>query len=131
MNVEARLMAPVDGTVWEVLTAPGEQVTAGQPLFSLLNCSDAIVTATVSEAVYNTLSVGMPATFTYRQGGAALAGKVVQLSGVASASSHFAIMPSALTKESYRVAISVSKLASDGSCPVGRTGRVVFEPAAS
>lgn len=131
MNVQARLMAPVDGTVWEVLTAPGEQVTAGQPLFSLLNCSDAIVTATVSEAVYNTLSVGMPATFTYRQGGAALAGKVVQLSGVASASSHFAIMPSALTKESYRVAISVSKLASDGSCPVGRTGRVVFEPAAS
>ena len=131
MNVQARLTAPVDGTVWEVLAAPGEQVTAGQPLFSLLNCSDAIVTATVSEAVYDTLSVGMPATFTYRQGGAALAGKVVQLSGVASASSHFAITPSTLTKESYRVAISVSKLTSDGSCPVGRTGRVVFEPAAS
>lgn len=131
MNDQARLTAPVDGTVWEVLTAPGEQVTAGQPLFSLLNCSDAIVTAIVSEAVYNTLSVGMPATFTYRGGGAALAGKVVQLSGVASASSHFAITPSALTKESYRVAISVSKLAPDGSCPVGRTGRVVFEPSAS
>jgi multidrug resistance efflux pump len=131
MKSEARLDAPVKGRIWEVLTAPGEQVTAGQPLFSLLDCSEAIVTATVSEAVYNSLSVGAPATFTYREGGAPLAGNVVQLSGVASASSHFAIAPSALTGESYRVAVAVNGLDSDGSCPVGRTGRVVFDPQGS
>ena len=124
---EAPLASPVGGQIWEVLTAGGEQVAAGQELFSLLNCSDAIVTATVSEAVYNSLSVGMRATFTYREGGAAMAGKVVQLSGVASASSNFAITPSALTKESYRVAVSVDGLQGSGSCPVGRTGRVVFQ----
>jgi hypothetical protein len=33
-----------------------------------------------------------------------LPGKIVQLSGLAPASSNFAITPSALTKESYRVA---------------------------
>jgi multidrug resistance efflux pump len=128
MKSEARLVAPVTGRVWEVLTAAGEQVTAGQPLFSLLTCSDAIVTATVSEAVYNSLSVGTLATFTYREGGAPLTGKVVQLSGVASASSHFAIAPSTLTGGSYHVAIAVNGIGADGSCPVGRTGRVVFEP---
>ncbi|MDX8481524.1 HlyD family efflux transporter periplasmic adaptor subunit [Mesorhizobium sp. VK24D] len=128
---EARLTAPVGGRFWEVLTAPGEQVVAGQPLFSLLNCSEAIVTATVSEAVYNSLSIGMPASFTYREGGASLAGRVVQLSGIASASSNFAIAPSALTKEPYRVAISIKGLDARGSCPVGRTGRVVFGSAAS
>ena len=124
---EAPLASPVGGQIWEVLTASGEQVAAGQELFSLLNCSDAIVTATVSEAVYNSLSVGMRANFTYREGGAAMAGKVVQLSGVASASSNFAITPSALTKEAYRVAVSVDGLQGGGSCPVGRTGRVVFQ----
>ena len=123
---EARLDAPVSGRVWEVLTAPGEQVAAGQPLFSLLDCSQAVVTASVSEAVYNSLSVGMPATFTYREGGAPLRGKVAQLSGVASASSNFAILPSALTKEPYRVTISLDGLSRDGSCEVGRTGRVIF-----
>ena len=124
---KAQLASPVSGQIWEVLTAAGEQVAAGQELFSLLNCSDAIVTATVSEAVYNSLSVGIRATFTYREGGAAMAGKVVQLSGVAAASSNFAITPSALTKESYRVAVSVDGLGHGGSCPVGRTGRVVFQ----
>jgi multidrug resistance efflux pump len=128
---EARLAAPVSGRVWEVLTAPGEQVASGQPLFSLLDCSQAVVTASVSEAVYNTLGVGMPASFSYREGGAPLRGKVAQLSGVASASSNFAILPSALTKEPYRVTISLDGLSRDGSCEVGRTGRVIFGAAAN
>lgn len=126
---KARLEAPVGGRVWEILTAPGEQVVAGQELVRLLNCSEALVTAVVSETVYNGLSLGMPATFAPSDGGAARPGKVVQLSGVASASSNFAIVPSALTKESYRVAVAVEGGSPDGSCAVGSTGRVVFRPA--
>ena len=121
----ASMPAPVSGRIWEILTAPGEQVAAGQHLVSVLDCSKLVVTAAVSEAVYNTLSVGQSATFTFREGGRALAGHVSQLSGMASAPSTFAILPSSLTKEAYRVAVTV-----DGSqlqnCPVGRTGRVVF-----
>lgn len=123
----AELDAPVGGRVWEVFTAPGEQVTAGQPLFSLLNCSQTLVTAAVSEAVYNTLSVGMPAEFHYREGGAPVAGHVVQLSGVAAASSNLAIMASALKKETYRVAVALDGAPGGKQCPIGRTGRVVFD----
>lgn len=122
----AELDAPVGGRVWEIFTAPGEQVTAGQPLFSLLNCSQTLVTAAVSEAVYNSLSVGMPAEFHYREGGAAIAGRVVQLSGVATASSNLAIMASALKKETYRVAVALDGTPGGNDCPIGRTGRVVF-----
>ena len=122
----ADLSAPVSGRVWEVLTAPGEQVAAGQALFSVLNCAQPLVTAAVSEAVYNSLSVGMPARFIFREGGEAMPGHVVQLSGVASASSNFAIVPSALTKESYRVAVSLDDAPNATACSVGRTGRVVF-----
>lgn len=126
---QADLSAPVGGRVWEILTAPGEQVVAGQPLFSLMNCSQAIVTAVVSEAVYNSLSLGMPAKFIFREGGENLSGHVAQLSGIASASSNFAIMPSALQKESYRVAVQVDNTSQD-NCLIGRTGRVVFGDAA-
>lgn len=124
---EAQLVAPVNGQLWEVLTAPGEQVVEGQDLARLLDCGKTVVTAAVSESVYNGLSLGMPASFTFTEGGAALAGRVVQLSGVSPASSNFAIMPSALTKESYRVAVAVEGVSQSGSCEVGRTGRVVFE----
>ncbi|MGD9805998.1 MAG: HlyD family secretion protein [Hyphomicrobiaceae bacterium] len=124
----AELASPVGGRIWEVFTTPGEEVTTGQPLVSVLDCSRLLVTAAVSEAVYNTLSVGMSARFTFREGGGPLDGTVVQLSGVAAAGSNFAILPTALTRESYRVSISIAGLPNSDTCPVGRTGRVVFGP---
>lgn len=127
----ANIAAPAGGRIWELLTAPGEQVVAGQPLVSVLDCSKLLVTAVVSETVYNTLSVGMPASFTFREGGAALAGQVVQLSGMAAAGSSLAIVPSALTRESYRVTVAADGLGGNGACPVGQTGRVVFGKIAS
>lgn len=123
----AEITAPVDSRVWEILTSPGEQVTRGQDLLRLLDCSDLIVTAAVSESVYNQLSLGTNAEFRFREGGPAWAGKVVQLTGVASAPANLAILPSALIKASYRVMVSVSDIASAGQCPVGRTGRVIFK----
>lgn len=127
----ATIAAPAGGQIWEILTSPGEQVVAGQPLVSVLDCSKLMVTAAVSESVYNTLSLGMPASFNFHEGGPAFAGRVVQLSGIAAAGSNFAIMPSALTKESYRATVAVDNLGGNGTCPVGRTGRVVFGKADS
>lgn len=121
----AAVVAPVGGRIWEVLTAPGERVAAGQPLASVLDCSKLSVTAAVSESVYNSLSVGQRAEFFFREGGAPLAGRVAQLSGVSSAASNFAILPSALTREAYRAVVTFDGAAPEG-CPVGRTGRVVF-----
>lgn len=123
----AALDAPVGGRIWEILTAPGEQVGADQPLLSLIDCSKLIVTAAVSESVYNFLSLGRSVKFLMDGSKVELPGTIVQLSGVAAAGSNFAINPSALTKEAYRVSISIDSKALGESCPVGRSGRVVFK----
>lgn len=128
---QAEIRAPVEGRIWEMLTAPGEQVIEGQDLARVLDCSEAIVTAAVSESVYNSLTVGRPASFSFSEGGASYSGKVVQLSGVATASSNFAILPSALTRESYRVAVALAGAPTSTSCAIGRTGRVVFQSPAT
>jgi multidrug resistance efflux pump len=122
----ASVVAPSKGSVWEVLTAPGEEVRQGQELARLLDCGSAVVTAAVSESVYNRLRVGQPARFRFREGGPELAGRVVHLTGVAAAPANFAIAPSALTREAYRVTVSVPYLAQIPTCELGRTGRVVF-----
>lgn len=122
----ADIVLPRRSRVWEVLTAQGEQVTRGQELIRLVDCSLPVVTAAVTETVYNSLSIGAPASFRYRQTGEELPGTVVQLTGVASASANLAIMPNALTKESYRVMVKVPGLANKANCAIGQTGRVIF-----
>lgn len=127
LNSEAAVLAPSSGTVWELLTAPGEQVQRGQDLMRLLDCTSALITAVVSETVYNGLKIGSAATFRLRNSDAAMPGRVVNLTGVASAAANYAIPPSSLRKEPYRVVVEVPSLANAGqSCNLGRTGQVVF-----
>jgi multidrug resistance efflux pump len=128
-DVEVAL--PVSGRVWEVLTAPGEHVARGQDLMRILDCSSAVVTANVSESVYNRLQVGSPVTFRPSTGGEDYPGTVVNLTGIAGAPANFAILPSTLTKEAYHVTVSAPKIAEGEECGVGRTGRVIFEKGAA
>jgi multidrug resistance efflux pump len=109
------------------MTAPGEDVRAGQPLLRLLDCSGAVVTANVTESVYNRLQLGSIAHFRPNDGGAELSGTIVNLTGSAGAAANLAISPDALSKEPYRVTVSIPDLndAAQG-CNVGRTGRVIF-----
>jgi multidrug resistance efflux pump len=123
----AELSAPVRGSVWEVMTAPGETVVRGQELVRLLDCSGVVVTATVGETAYNRLRVGDPATFRLRGEGRDHQGRIIGLTGVAAAPANLAILPSALAKEPYRVTVALPGLATPGQCDVGRTGRVTFE----
>jgi len=123
---KAVISAPVKARVWEVLASPGEQVNRGQDLVRLLSCGAALVTANVSENVYNRLHAGMPARFIPRGEGKGLTGTIVNLTGMAGASSNYAIDPSALHKEPYRVTVAVPQLAARDRCAVGRTGRVLF-----
>lgn len=127
-DVEVAL--PVSGRVWEVLTAPGEHVSRGQDLIRLLDCTSAVVTANVSESVYNRLQVGAPVIFRPSAGGEDYPGAVVNLTGAAGAPANFAILPSALVKEAYHVTVAVPKIIESGECSVGRTGRVIFEKGA-
>jgi multidrug resistance efflux pump len=123
---EATITAPSNGSVWEVLTAPGEDVRRGQELVRVLDCSSSLVTATVAESVYNRLRIGQPARFRFREGGRELEGHVVHLTGVAAAPANFAIAPSALIKEAYRVTVAIPELTQSPTCSFGRTGRVTF-----
>jgi multidrug resistance efflux pump len=130
MRSDVEVALPVSGRVWEVLTAPGEHVSRGQDLIRLLDCASAVVTANVSESVYNRLQVGSPATFRPSTGGEPYPGWVVNLTGIAGAPANFAIVPSTLAKEGYHVTVAVPEMAESGECSVGRTGRVTFEDGA-
>jgi len=123
----ADIAAPAKGSVWEILTAPGEQVHRGQDLMRALDCSGALVTAVVSEAVYDRLQVGSPARFRPRDGGEDLPGRVISLTGSSGSPANFAIEPAALQREAYHVTVSVPDLVTGQGCGVGRTGRVIFD----
>ncbi|MEY9358350.1 multidrug resistance efflux pump [Bradyrhizobium yuanmingense] len=122
---EANITTPVAGRVWEMMTSPGEDVQAGQPLLKVLDCSGAVITANVTENVYNRLQLGDHATFEPNDGGEPISGTVVNLTGAAGAPANLAINPDALSKEPYRVTVA-SRDAAARACTVGRTGRVVF-----
>ncbi|WP_234681878.1 HlyD family secretion protein [Bradyrhizobium monzae] len=122
---EANITTPVAGRVWEMMTSPGEDVQAGQPLLKVLDCSGAVITANVTESVYNRLQLGDRATFEPNDDGAPISGTVVNLTGAAGAPANLAINPDALSKEPYRVTVAPRDSASQ-ACTVGRTGRVVF-----
>jgi len=120
--------APVRGSVWEVMTAPGETVVRGQELVRLLDCTGLVVTATVGETAYNRLKIGDPARFRLRGESIDHQGRIIGLTGVATAPANLAIQPSALAKEPYRVTVALPDMAAAaGACNVGRTGRVTFE----
>lgn len=122
----AGLVAPVSGSIWEVMTAPGESVVRGQDLVRLLDCSGLVVTATVGEAAYNQLRVGQKASFRFRGESTDYKGQIVSLTGVATAPANLAIQPAALAKEPYRVTVALPAMPTNGRCSVGRTGRVTF-----
>ena len=67
------------------MTSPGEDVRAGQPLLRVLDCSGAVVTANVTESVYNRLQAGAKARFRPADGGPDLDGTVLNLTGAAGA----------------------------------------------
>lgn len=125
------IRSPVTGLLWEVLEADGVNVQRGDPLLRLLDCQAAMVTASVTERVYNSLAVGDAARF--RLGGtstiydatvARLAG-----SGAETIYRNLAVAPSQRHLERYDVALIVPQLAQQGveGCMIGRTGRVFFD----
>lgn len=125
-NSKAELLAPVASRVWEMLTAPGESVVRGQDLVRLLDCSGIVITAAVGESVYNSLHIGQSAVFRLRGEREPHAGQIVGLTGVSAAPSNFAIQPSALAKEPYRVTVKLTDPSQATDCKIGRTGRVIF-----
>jgi multidrug resistance efflux pump len=126
----AELSVQSPGIVWNFLASSGEHVNQGQDLVRFVDCSAVMVTASVSERVYSTLRVGMPAQFRLTGDDRVLQGTITRLggSGAAGLYSTLAIGPSPEHLTRFDVALSIPELANDPdlSCAVGRTGRVVF-----
>jgi len=123
----AELSSPTNAQVWEMLVSPGEEVRKGQDLLRLLDCSGAIVTATVRESVFNRLRLGDKAQFRLSGQPGRYDGTIVRMSGSAAPSDNLAIQQTGLSSGGYRIAVSVPDIAST-QCGVGRTGTVVFNP---
>lgn len=130
LRSDTSLAAPVSGRIWEMLTSDGEQVTQGQSLLRVLDCGGVLVTAAVSEAVYNALRLGQPATFHLRGESVERNGRVVGLSGLAAVAANLAIEHNALAREPYHATVEIPDLANGPDCHVGRTGKVTFDTAA-
>ena len=120
----ALLSLPVSGRVFEALVTRGERVAKGQELMRVLDCESAIVSANVEESVYNRLRVGEKASFKPADGGAAIVGEIVNLTGASAAPGVYAISPASLRKSPVYVSIALPQGQSD--CAVGRTGTVTF-----
>ena len=120
-----RLAAPIDGNLWTVQAASGEYVRKGQELFTVLDCSTVVVTASVSERDYNELRLGDPVRFRVSGSNREYSGTISKL-GLTSTGRSFAIAPE---ERRHQVAVQLTDLKDDDSdrCAVGRTGEVVFD----
>ncbi|MAQ38849.1 MULTISPECIES: HlyD family secretion protein [Thioclava] len=127
----SQVTSPANGIYWETQQADGVTVQRGDPIMSLVDCDVSLVTASVSEGVYNNLKVGDSATFKLAARDKIYDATIARLagSGAARVYQHLAIAPSQKHLERYDVTLLVPDLKSDADldCPVGRTGRVFFE----
>lgn len=121
----AALTAPIGGNLWTVQAAAGEYVRKGQELFTVLDCSTVVVTASVSERDYNELRLGDPVRFRIAGTDREYSGTIAKL-GLTSTGRSFAISPE---ERRHQVAVQLADLEQNGNdrCAVGRTGEVIFE----
>lgn len=129
---QAVLSAPANGRPWQVFVSDAEMVRKDQELLRFHTCANTVVTANVSESVYNTLNVGDRAHFRLKGQSRELPGHIQQLFGSSQAASNLAIEPRGLEKAPYHVVVLVPDLRDkQDNCAIGRTGRVVFLGAAT
>ena len=121
----AVLTAPIDGNLWTVQAAAGEYVRRGQDLFTVLDCSTVVITASTTERDYNELRVGDPVRFRVAGTNREYHGAITQL-GLTSTGRSWAISPE---ERRHKVAVRLQDMGSGSpdSCAVGRTGELVFD----
>ncbi|WP_271540139.1 HlyD family secretion protein [Bradyrhizobium sp. CCBAU 45321] len=139
----ATLNASVIGLVWDILVDDGQYARRGQDLVKIVDCSTLIVTAGVSESLYDRLSVGTAVQFRLFRDDRIFNGTITRFrddrifdgtitrlggSGAASLYTNLVVGPSAQHLQRFDVTVTVPDLAgeADVGCAIGRTGRVIF-----
>ena len=118
----ATLTAPVAGRLWNIHVASGEYVRKGQDLFSVLDCTTVVVTASVSERDYNELRLGEPVRFRVSGTDREYAGQIVKLGAAAG----FAI-PAVVGDHQVVARFPELAASTEDGCAVGRTGEITFD----
>lgn len=125
------LQANVSGLIWDYLAVSGEAVQRGQDLVTLVDCQSTIVTLSVTERVYNGITLGSSAQFRMNGSDQLLSGVVTRVagSGASTVYENLAIAPSERHLERFDVTLDVPALRQESElfCLIGRTGRVFFE----
>jgi multidrug resistance efflux pump len=131
----AEIRAPTPGIIWDFIVNDGEIVRKGQDLLRMVDCNSVIISASVSERLYNTLKLGDPAQFRLLSDSRVFPATITRLagSGAAGRYENLAVGPTKEHLKRYDVTLIVPSLAlePDVKCAVGRTGRVVFSSSAS
>lgn len=126
----ATLDATVDGIVWDFGVDDGEYARRGQDLVRLADCRTLIVTASVTESLYDRLTIGAPVQFRLFGDDRIFDGTIIRLggSGASALYVNLAVAPSQDHLERFDVTVSVPALSTqpDLDCAIGRTGRVIF-----
>lgn len=126
----AAINARVLGVAWDFLVDDGEFARRGQDLVKVVDCNSLIVTAGVSEALYDSLSIGAPAQFRLFGDERIFDGTITRLggSGASSLYANLAVGPSPQHLQRFDVTVTIPELAEqpDLGCAIGRTGRVIF-----
>lgn len=127
----ASLQANVSGLIWDYLAVSGEAVQRGQDLVTLVDCQSTIVSLSVTERVYNGITLGSSAQFRINGSDQLLSGVVTRVagSGASTVYENLAIAPSERHLERFDVTLDVPALRQEPElfCLIGRTGRVFFE----
>ena len=126
----AVLTAGQKAQVWDVLTSSGEYVRRGEEILRLADCSGLLVTASVSEGVFNNLHPGAQARLRLFGDDRVFNATVIRLggSGAAALYTNLAVGASPEHLKRFNVTLSAPDLANhpDLQCAIGRTGRIVF-----
>lgn len=117
---QALLSSSIRARVASLLVQDGEFVRRGEPIAVLMDCRRPRVTAQVDEKVFRGLYLGKWADFVPAQGGERLHGEIVQLV------SPLDDAPGAPRTNTYRAVLRLDAESLGDTCPIGRSGRVVF-----
>lgn len=126
----AVLSSPTNGLIWDILADNGEYVRRGQDLLRIVDCTSLLITASVSEGVFNSLKPGAQAQLRLFGDDRIFTAVVMRLGGAGATPlyANLAVGPSAEHLKRFDVTLSAPELAKhpDLECAVGRTGRLVF-----
>jgi len=126
----AALKSPMSALAWDVMVESGEYVRRGQEILRLADCTNPLITASVTESVFNRLTPGAQAQLRLFGDDRVLIATVVRLggSGAAALYANLAVGAGSDHLKRFDVTLSVPELSRqpDLDCAIGRTGRLVF-----